>query len=65
MGVSTMRDETNLNVSDTLVVGKTYIPKGHVKELLLIYESMKRKLLKPIYECRCNGRRQTLFIMNR
>jgi hypothetical protein len=26
---------------------------------LLIYESMKRKLLKPIYECRCNGRLQT------
>ena len=23
------------------------------------YESMKRKLLKPIYECRCNGRLQT------
>ena len=26
---------------------------------LLIYESMKRKLLKPIYECRCTGRLQT------
>ena len=23
------------------------------------YESMKRNLLKPIYECRCNGRLQT------
>jgi hypothetical protein len=23
------------------------------------YESMERKLLKPIYECRCNGRLQT------
>jgi hypothetical protein len=23
------------------------------------YESMKRKPLKPIYECRCNGRLQT------
>jgi hypothetical protein len=28
-------------------------------DCLLIYESMKRKLLKPIYECRCNGRLQT------
>jgi hypothetical protein len=26
---------------------------------LVYYESMKRKLLKPIYECRCNGRLQT------
>ncbi len=23
------------------------------------YESMKRKLINPIYECRCNGRLQT------
>ncbi len=26
---------------------------------IYIYESMKRKLLKPIYECRCNARPQT------
>ncbi len=29
---------------------------GAVAPPLLRYESMKRKLLKPIYECRCNGR---------
>jgi hypothetical protein len=27
--------------------------------LIYVYEWMKRKLLKPIYECRCNGRLQT------
>ena len=26
---------------------------------VVYYESMKRNLLKPIYECRCNGRLQT------
>ncbi len=26
---------------------------------IVYYESMERKLLKPIYECRCNGRLQT------
>ncbi len=28
------------------------------KKFVVYYESMKRKLLKPIYECRCNGRLQ-------
>jgi hypothetical protein len=27
-------------------------------KLVVYYESMERKLLKPIYECRCNGRLQ-------
>jgi hypothetical protein len=27
--------------------------------LVVYYESMKRKLLKPMHECRCNGRLQT------
>ena len=26
---------------------------------VVYYESMERKQLKPIYECRCNGRLQT------
>jgi hypothetical protein len=29
------------------------------EESVVYYESMKRKLLKPIDECRCNGRLQT------
>jgi hypothetical protein len=30
------------------------------REILVYYESMKRKLkIKPIYECRCNARIQT------
>ena len=34
--------------------------KDNIKPLLhYYYESMKRKLLKPIYECRRNGRLQT------
>jgi hypothetical protein len=34
--------------------------KNHEEqEIFVYYESMKRKLLKPIYECRCNGRLQT------
>jgi hypothetical protein len=27
--------------------------------VIVYYESMERNLLKPIYECRCNGRLQT------
>jgi hypothetical protein len=27
--------------------------------LVVYYESMERNLLKPTYECRCNGRLQT------
>ncbi len=31
-----------------------------VDTMVVYYESMKRKLkIKPIYECRCNGRLQT------
>jgi hypothetical protein len=31
-----------------------------VKNIVVYYESMKRKLkIKPMYECRCNGRLQT------
>jgi hypothetical protein len=28
-------------------------------DLFVYYESMERNLLKPIYDCRCNGRLQT------
>ena len=34
---------------------KTHSFKG----VVVYYESMERKLLKPIYECRCTGRLQT------
>jgi len=34
--------------------------KGQELHSFVYYESMKRKLkIKPIYECRCNGRLQT------
>ncbi len=33
--------------------------KNRVGYHRVYYESMERKLLKPIYECRCNGRLQT------
>ena len=35
------------------------------KHFVVYYESMKRKLkIKPIYECRCDGRLQTSFWAN-
>jgi hypothetical protein len=36
---------------------KARVEESTVKEVY--YESMERKLLKPIHECRCNGRLQT------
>ena len=32
-------------------------------KIVVYYETMKRKLLKPIYECRCNERLQTKKFM--
>jgi hypothetical protein len=33
--------------------------RGYKNPHWVYYESMERKLLKPVYECRCNGRLQT------
>ena len=40
---------------------KDEVNKREVFFIIFYYESMKRKLkpIKPIYECRCNGRLQT------
>jgi hypothetical protein len=41
-------------------MGDIHLPEPPEKIVVVYYESMKRKLkIKPIYECRCNGRLQT------
>ena len=48
-----------------LTIDKFASVMGECETLLFVYyESMERKLLKPIYECWCNGRLQTKRLTN-
>ncbi len=54
------KSRTKLKESCLLLIDKARATdKTQGEFYLFYYESMKRKLLKPIYECRCNGRLQT------
>ncbi len=49
----------HLKIKTRLTNEKFVSVKCEFQTRIVYYESMKRKLLKPIHECRCNGRLQT------